>query len=416
MPKESRASALAKLREGMSKSYGSEIYATSESELNRKVIPTGIYGIDKALGTGGVVKGLMLEVFGRPETGKTTLAIHIAKQHQKEGLFVLYIDAEKTFNLKYAMDLGIDTSEELWHLARPKTLEDTMTIIDSYLNKASVIGLGCVIIDTVAALTPTSEFRVGESKKEQNAVGHGKVGELSQLMSRSLNQLNHKLFSNKVTFVLVNQVRSIIGRRPGTTTPGGNAMHHYAMARIELRRVKLIKGTKPGFDSPLVVPTSEVCVQDKVPQDNQTNNINQAGNVNQLEFGDDTSSTLGIVGSVVIAEVVKNKAANPFKQVELKLVFGSGYDLVSDVYNSLIEEGALIRNKGVYRIAVDSEEQIVVKDENDLRNIYTNNPVLYSKLLALLYSKFSNRVSLPIKDFFGSEGSTSNPEITEGGV
>ena len=246
------------------------------------VIPTGSISLDMALGVGGVPRGRVVEIYGPEGGGKTTLALHILAEAQKQGGVGAFVDAEHALDPDWAKRIGVDMENLL--IAQPDSGEQALQIIETLVRSGEV---DVIVVDSVAALVPQAEI-AGE-------MGEFQIGLQARLMSQALRKLSGIISKTKTIVIFLNQTRMKIGVLYGNpeTTPGGLALKFYASVRIDLRRIA------------------------------------------QIKHGDE------IIGNRIKAKIVKNKVAAPFKTTEFDIYYNEGISKSADLLNTGLKFGII---------------------------------------------------------------------------
>ena len=282
--------------------------------VGENIISTGCLSLDVALGVGGVPRGRIVEIYGPESGGKTTLALHIVSEAQKNSGYAAFVDVEHALDPEYAKVLGVNTEDLL--VSQPDTGEQALEITETLVRSGA---LDVIVLDSVAALVPKAEL--------DGEMGDSHMGLQARLMSQALRKLTGTVSRSNTCVIFINQIREKIGIMFGNpeTTPGGRALKFYSSQRLEIRRITTIKnGTDP-------------------------------------------------VGNRVRVKVVKNKVAPPFKMAEFDIMYGQGISYIGDVLD-LAVTGDIVQKMGAWYAYKD--EKIGQGRENTKAFLKENNDLL----------------------------------------
>ena len=295
---------------------------------NIEVIPSGIIGLDYALGVGGYPRGRIIEIYGPESSGKTTLAILAIAQAQKQGGIAAIIDAEHAFDRFYAEKLGVDVNN-LW-ISQPDNGEQALEIADQLIRSSAI---DIIVIDSVAALTPKAEI--------EGVMGEKQMGLQARLMSQALRKLTATISKTNTTCIFINQLRDKIGVMWGSpeTTTGGNALKFYASVRLDIRRTSAIKNGEE------------------------------------------------VLGYQTKVKVVKNKVAPPFRKAEFELTFGDGVSHSGEIVDLGVNLGVI--NKSGSWFSYDGTK--LGQGRDAVKRLIADNPELADELESKIKAKLFHK-------------------------
>ncbi len=290
---------------------GSIMRMGEKTSMGIESIQTGALSLDLALGVGGLPRGRVVEIFGPESSGKSTLAMHVVAEAQRNGGICAYIDAEHAMDPVYASAIGVDIDQLL--ISQPDTGEQALEIVDMLVRSGAV---DVVVIDSVAALTPRAEI--------EGEMGDTHVGLQARLMSQALRKLTANLSRTNTIAIFINQLREKIGVMFGSpeTTPGGRALKFYSSVRLDIRRIESIKD---GAE---------------------------------------------IVGNRTRVKVVKNKVAPPFRQAEFDIMYGKGISREGTLLDIAVDMG-IIKKSGAW-FTYDGEQ--LGQGRENAKNFLSENP------------------------------------------
>ena len=290
---------------------GSIMRMGEKTTLGIEAIPTGALSLDLALGIGGLPRGRVTEIYGPESSGKSTLAMHVVAEAQRNGGTCAYIDAEHAMDPIYAKAIGVDIDQLL--ISQPDTGEQALEICDMLVRSGAI---DVIVIDSVAALTPKAEI--------EGEMGDSHVGLQARLMSQALRKLTGNLNKTNTIAIFINQLREKIGVMFGSpeTTPGGRALKFYSSVRLDIRR---IESMKDGAE---------------------------------------------VVGNRTRVKVVKNKVSPPFKQAEFDIMYGKGISREGSVLDLSVDLG-IVKKSGAW---FTYEGEQLGQGRENAKNFLADNP------------------------------------------
>lgn len=303
----------------ITKTYGngSIMRLGQASTMKVDAIPTGSMTLDMALGIGGVPRGRIVELYGPESSGKTTVALHIIAEAQKQGGEVAFIDVEHALDPKYARALGVDIDNLL--VSQPDSGEQALEIAEALVRSGAI---DVLVVDSVAAMTTKAEI--------DGEMGDSHVGMLARLMSQAMRKLTSVISKSNCVAVFINQIREKIGVMYGNpeTTPGGRALKFYASVRMEVRKAEPIKD---GSD---------------------------------------------IIGARTKVKIVKNKVAPPFKTCEFDIMYGKGISRTGEVLDLAIDLD-IIKKSGSW---FSYEGNKLGQGRDNIKEILLSNPEMMKEV------------------------------------
>lgn len=306
---------------------GSIMRLGESANMNVSAVSTGSLTLDFALGIGGIPRGRITEIYGPESSGKTTIALHVVAEVQKQGGEAAFIDAEHALDPVYAKKLGVDTNKLL--VSQPDCGEQALEIAETLVNSGAI---DIIVIDSVAALVPRQEI--------EGDMGASHVGVQARLMSQAMRKLSGAISKSNCVVIFTNQLREKVGVMYGNpeVTTGGRALKFYASVRIDVRRVESLKnGTE-------------------------------------------------VYGSHTKCKVVKNKVAPPFKTAEFDILYGSGISKSSEVIDMAIQLGVIEKSGAWFYYNGDRLGQ----GKDNVRKLIESDDALMAELENLVREKVQN--------------------------
>jgi len=303
---------------------GSIMKLGQRSVMDVESISTGSLSLDVALGIGGLPKGRIIEIYGPESSGKTTLALHVIAEAQKNGDSCAFIDAEHALDPSYAKKLGVNIDELL--ISQPDTGEQALEITDSLVRSKAI---SVLVVDSVAALTPRAEI--------EGEMGDSHMGLQARLMSQALRKLTGSVSKSNCMVIFINQIRMKIGVMFGSpeTTAGGNALKFYSSCRLDIRRIGAIKDKEE------------------------------------------------IIGNQTRVKVVKNKVSPPFRVVEFDIMYGQGISKLGELIDIAVKSGIINKSGAWFSYKGDK----IGQGRENSKIFLQENPEIASEIETLIRSK-----------------------------
>ena len=334
--KEDKKKALESAIAHILKTYGSGAVMRlgQANTMQVDAIPTGSMTLDLALGIGGVPRGRIVELYGPESSGKTTVALHIAAEAQKQGGEVAFIDVEHALDPVYARALGVDIDNLL--VSQPDSGEQALEIAEALVRSGAI---DVLIVDSVAAMTTKAEI--------EGEMGDSHVGMLARLMSQAMRKLTSIISKSNCVAIFINQIREKIGVVYGNpeTTPGGRALKFYASVRMEVRKGEAIK--------------------------------------------DGTT----IIGNRTRVKIVKNKVAPPFRECEFDILYGKGISRSGAVLDLAVDLD-IINKSGSW---FSYEGQRLGQGRDNIKELLQNTPQLMQEVEEKIKKKLAEQKAAAVK-------------------
>ena len=305
---------------------GSIMRLGENANMNVQAVSTGSLSLDFALGVGGIPKGRITEIYGPESSGKTTIALHVIAEVQRQGGVAAFIDAEHALDPSYAKKLGVNINELL--VSQPDCGEQALSIAETLANSGAI---DIIVIDSVAALVPRAEI--------EGDMGDSHVGLQARLMSQAMRKLSGAIAKSNCIVIFTNQLREKVGVMYGNpeVTTGGKALKFYASVRIDVRKTEALK---KGAD---------------------------------------------VYGAHTKCKVVKNKVAPPFKVAEFDILYGSGISKSSEIIDMALQLDIVSRSGAWFYYGEDR----LGNGKDNVRQYIESNAEFMAELEGLIREKVS---------------------------